>query len=163
MHPSRWQAALARPRGMGRLARGDDPDHEDLLGLCHGRVSGVHAIGEIWADIFWVIAKLGVVDSLFPLLRLLAKGTVPAGEFYRRGHDKAARADAVQLILTGGENHCDLGTGFTESGLGQNPRMAGHAPWGGGMRTNVYQGTDVPDAHDMQDGGDDDDNGPPKN
>ena len=48
---------------------------------------GVHAIGEVWAEMLWVvsqrlIAKHGFVDTLFPPLPD-ANGTVPEGDFYR--------------------------------------------------------------------------------
>lgn len=48
---------------------------------------GVHAIGEVWAEILWVvsqrmIAKHGYTDSLFPPMPL-ENGTVPEGDFYR--------------------------------------------------------------------------------
>ncbi|KAI0085233.1 extracellular elastinolytic metallo proteinase [Irpex rosettiformis] len=48
---------------------------------------GVHAIGEVWAQILWVvshrlIAKHGFSDSLFPP-EPLADGSIPEGDFYR--------------------------------------------------------------------------------
>jgi extracellular elastinolytic metalloproteinase len=48
---------------------------------------GVHAIGEVWAEILWVvahrlIAKHGFVESLFPPSPL-EDGTIPLGDFYR--------------------------------------------------------------------------------
>jgi extracellular elastinolytic metalloproteinase len=48
---------------------------------------GVHAIGEVWAQILWVvaqrlIAKHGFVESLFPPAPL-EDGTIPLGDFYR--------------------------------------------------------------------------------
>ncbi|KAH8105305.1 Fungalysin metallopeptidase-domain-containing protein [Cristinia sonorae] len=48
---------------------------------------GVHAIGEVWAEILWVVSyelinKHGFSDSLFPPLPD-ADGTVPEGDFYR--------------------------------------------------------------------------------
>ncbi|KAI9439256.1 extracellular elastinolytic metallo proteinase [Lactarius indigo] len=47
----------------------------------------VHAIGEVWAEILWVVAqrlitKHGFVESLFPPLPL-EDGTIPLGDFYR--------------------------------------------------------------------------------
>ncbi|KAH8981252.1 extracellular elastinolytic metallo proteinase [Lactarius akahatsu] len=47
----------------------------------------VHATGEVWAEILWVVAqrlitKHGFVDSLFPPLPL-EDGTIPLGDFYR--------------------------------------------------------------------------------
>ncbi|KAH9036057.1 extracellular elastinolytic metallo proteinase [Lactarius deliciosus] len=47
----------------------------------------VHAIGEVWAEILWVVAqrlitKHGFVDSLFPPLPL-EDGTIPLDDFYR--------------------------------------------------------------------------------
>ncbi|CAE6455386.1 unnamed protein product [Rhizoctonia solani] len=48
---------------------------------------GVHAIGEVWAEILWVvsqrmIAKHGYSNTLFPP-QPLEDGTVPIGDFYR--------------------------------------------------------------------------------
>jgi extracellular elastinolytic metalloproteinase len=48
---------------------------------------GVHAIGEVWAQILWVVAqrlikKHGFVESLFPPSPL-EDGTIPLGDFYR--------------------------------------------------------------------------------
>jgi len=48
---------------------------------------GVHAIGEVWAEILWVVAqrlivKHGFVESLFPPTPL-EDGTIPVGDFYR--------------------------------------------------------------------------------
>lgn len=77
---------------------------------------GVHAIGEVWAEILWVvsqrlIAKHGFVDSLFPPAPL-ANGTVPSGDFYRPQEAAADGAPRplvpkhgnsliVQLVLNG--------------------------------------------------------------
>jgi len=48
---------------------------------------GVHAIGEVWAEILWVIeqkliAKHGFTTTLFPP-QPLDDGTIPEGDFYR--------------------------------------------------------------------------------
>ncbi|CAE6440229.1 unnamed protein product [Rhizoctonia solani] len=48
---------------------------------------GVHAIGEVWAEILWVvsqrmIAKHGYSETLFPP-QPLEDGTIPIGDFYR--------------------------------------------------------------------------------
>jgi extracellular elastinolytic metalloproteinase len=48
---------------------------------------GVHAIGEVWAEMLWIVnqklvAKYGYVDSLFPPAPL-ENGTIPEGDFYR--------------------------------------------------------------------------------
>ncbi|KAF8317375.1 hypothetical protein DL93DRAFT_2226339 [Clavulina sp. PMI_390] len=48
---------------------------------------GVHAIGEVWAEILWIvqqklIAKHGYSDTLFPP-QAEEDGTVPEGDFYR--------------------------------------------------------------------------------
>jgi hypothetical protein len=48
---------------------------------------GVHAIGEVWAEMLWVvdqrlIAKHGFIESLFPPPPL-EDGTIPIGDFYR--------------------------------------------------------------------------------
>ncbi|KAI0667448.1 Fungalysin metallopeptidase-domain-containing protein [Trametes maxima] len=49
---------------------------------------GVHAIGEVWAQILWVVSqklieKHGFVDDLFPP-KPLEDGTIPEGDFYRK-------------------------------------------------------------------------------
>jgi len=77
---------------------------------------GVHAIGEVWAQILWVVSqklitKHGFVDSLFPPLAL-ENGTVPEGDFYRPAEftstgerkplvPKHGNSLAVQLVLNG--------------------------------------------------------------
>ena len=48
---------------------------------------GVHAIGEVWAEILWVVSqklikKHGYSDDLFPPAPL-EDGSVPHGDFYR--------------------------------------------------------------------------------
>ncbi|KAI5121545.1 hypothetical protein M0805_002604 [Coniferiporia weirii] len=141
---------------------------------------GVHAIGEVWAEILWVvgnklIVKHGYSDSIFPPLAL-EDGTIPTGDFYRPAtYDafgkrnplvpKHGNSLIVQLVLnamklqkcmpsffdardaiiqadqvlTGGENFCELWEGFSERGLGQDARVDGRTPWGGGIRTNGYE------------------------
>ncbi|TFY78186.1 hypothetical protein EWM64_g5823 [Hericium alpestre] len=52
---------------------------------------GVHAIGEVWAQMLWVVSqrlieKHGFTDSLFPPAPL-ADGTVPEGDFYHTRTD----------------------------------------------------------------------------
>ncbi|KAK1235572.1 hypothetical protein PQX77_001193 [Marasmius sp. AFHP31] len=72
---------------------------------------GVHAIGEVWAEILWVveqglIADHGFSKTLFPP-QPDANGTVPEGDFYRpRDGDKPlipkhGNTLAVQLVITG--------------------------------------------------------------
>lgn len=77
---------------------------------------GVHAIGEVWAQILWhvsqrLIAKHGFSDSLFPPAPS-ADGTIPTGDFYRpQDFDAAGNAKPlvpkhgnsliVQLVLNG--------------------------------------------------------------
>jgi extracellular elastinolytic metalloproteinase len=75
---------------------------------------GVHAIGEVWAEILWVvsqrlIAKHGYARSLFPPPPL-EDGAIPIGDFYRSPESLAAGAGGrlvpkhgnslmVQLVL----------------------------------------------------------------
>jgi len=53
---------------------------------------GVHAIGEVWAQMLWVVSqglieKHGFTENLFPPAPL-ANGTVPEGDFYRPSSGK---------------------------------------------------------------------------
>ncbi|GLB42670.1 putative peptidase M36 family protein [Lyophyllum shimeji] len=70
---------------------------------------GVHAIGEVWAEILWVVSqrlikKHGYSDNLFPP-EPLADGTVPTGDFYRPSAGKQPRVPkhgntlSIQLVL----------------------------------------------------------------
>ena len=73
---------------------------------------GVHAIGEVWAEILWVVSqrlieKHGYSDSLFPPAPL-EDGTVPPGDFYRAAAEegkplvpKHGNSLIVQLVLNG--------------------------------------------------------------
>jgi hypothetical protein len=40
-------------------------------------------------------------------------------------------------LLTGGENFCEIWSGFAAKGLGADATVIGKTPWGGGIRTNV--------------------------
>ncbi|KAG5643840.1 hypothetical protein DXG03_009571 [Asterophora parasitica] len=72
---------------------------------------GVHAIGEVWAEILWVVSqrlieKHGYSDVLFPP-KPDADGTIPAGDFYRPSSGKKplvpkhGNSLSVQLVLNG--------------------------------------------------------------
>ncbi|KAG6890177.1 hypothetical protein C0995_010882 [Termitomyces sp. Mi166 len=73
---------------------------------------GVHAIGEVWAEILWVVSqglikKHGFSDDLFPP-KPDADGNVPLGDFYRTPSagkkplvPKHGNSLAVQLVLNG--------------------------------------------------------------
>ncbi|EGN97406.1 hypothetical protein SERLA73DRAFT_184099 [Serpula lacrymans var. lacrymans S7.3] len=77
---------------------------------------GVHAIGEVWAEMLWVVSqklinKHGYSDSLFPPAPL-EDGTIPTGNFYRpKEYDVHGKAKPlvpihgnsliVQLVLNG--------------------------------------------------------------
>lgn len=77
---------------------------------------GVHAIGEVWAQILWVVSqklieKHGFVDDLFPP-KPLEDGTIPEGDFYRKAEftadgkpkplvPKHGNSLIVQLVLDG--------------------------------------------------------------
>jgi hypothetical protein len=43
----------------------------------------------------------------------------------------------ADLVVTGGENQCELWKGFSDRGLDQDATLVGGTPWGGGMRKNV--------------------------
>jgi len=50
--------------------------------------------------------------------------------------------DAIILAdeqLTGGENFCTIWKAFGERGLGQDARVEGKTPWGGGVRTDGFK------------------------
>ena len=77
---------------------------------------GVHAIGEVWAQMLWVVSqrlieKHGFVDDLFPP-KPLEDGTIPSGDFYRAQEyaedgkakplvPKHGNSLIVQLVLDG--------------------------------------------------------------
>lgn len=71
---------------------------------------GVHAIGEVWAEMLWVveqnlIKKHGFSDTLFPP-KPLENGTIPLGNFYRESTNrmlvpKHGNTLAVQLVISG--------------------------------------------------------------
>jgi len=77
---------------------------------------GVHAIGEVWAEMLWItsqrlIAKHGYSDTLFPPQPLI-NGTVPEGDFYRAAQynakgerkplvPKHGNSLMVQLVIDG--------------------------------------------------------------
>ncbi|KAI9447207.1 extracellular elastinolytic metallo proteinase [Lactarius psammicola] len=115
---------------------------------------GVHAIGEVWAEILWVVAqrlitKHGFVESLFlPFLSKMAQFLLVTSTLVLNGmklqqcrpsffdaRDAIIQADQV---LTGGENFCDLWLGFAEKGLGVDAAVQGRTPWGGGVRTDGF-------------------------
>ena len=73
---------------------------------------GVHAIGEVWAEILWVvsqklIAKHGYSDDLFPPAPV-EDGSVPYGDFYRTDvkgllvpkHGNSLMVQCVSLLLS---------------------------------------------------------------
>lgn len=76
----------------------------------------VHAIGEVWAEILWVVARRlirthGFIESLFPP-RPLEDGTIPIANFYRAPKSLSTKASGqlvpkhgnslmVQLVLNG--------------------------------------------------------------
>ncbi|KAJ7701309.1 putative metalloprotease, partial [Mycena olivaceomarginata] len=115
---------------------------------------GVHAIGEVWAQILWVVSqglikKHGFTDNLFPPTSL-AGGSIPTGDFYRPRSGKrplvpqarrlALVCNTIILVdqeLTGGENFCMLWRGFLSKGPGPDANIVLCTPWGGGVRTDV--------------------------
>lgn len=140
---------------------------------------GVHAIGEVWAEILFVlnqrlIEKYGFATDLFP-----PADTSEPNDFYTKTSidsvDEFGRAVplvpkhgntlALQLIisamkiqpcrpsffnardaiitadkvLTEGKNECLIWNAFAERGLGQDARIDGQTPWGGGVRKDGYK------------------------
>ncbi|TFK22535.1 extracellular elastinolytic metallo proteinase [Coprinopsis marcescibilis] len=72
---------------------------------------GVHAIGEVWAEILWVVSqrlieKHGYSESLFPPTPR-EDGTIPPGDFYRTAAagkplvPKHGNSLSIQLVLNG--------------------------------------------------------------
>ena len=72
---------------------------------------GVHAIGEVWAEILWVVSHRlieahGYSDNLFPPAAD-AEGVVPEGDFYRPREEgkplvpKHGNSLSIQLVLNG--------------------------------------------------------------
>jgi len=70
---------------------------------------GVHAIGEVWAELLWVVSqklidKHGYSDELYPPAPR-EDGTVPSGDFYREGKGprvpKHGNSLVLQLVLNG--------------------------------------------------------------
>jgi extracellular elastinolytic metalloproteinase len=71
---------------------------------------GVHAIGEVWAEILWVVSqklieKHGYSENLFPPTPI-EDGSVPLGDFYRSDRKgsfvpKHGNTLMVQLLLNG--------------------------------------------------------------
>jgi len=72
---------------------------------------GVHAIGEVWAQMLWLVSqalieKHGFSDSLYPPMPF-ENGTVPVGDFYRPAVGKQPLVPihgntlAVQLVING--------------------------------------------------------------
>jgi extracellular elastinolytic metalloproteinase len=45
----------------------------------------------------------------------------------------------ADTILTGGENSCLIWKAFAERGLGQDARVIGQTPWGGGVRNDGFK------------------------
>ncbi|KIY49610.1 hypothetical protein FISHEDRAFT_65088 [Fistulina hepatica ATCC 64428] len=72
---------------------------------------GVHAIGEVWAEMLWVVAQHliavhGFSDTVYPPLAL-EDGTIPEGDFYRPRVGKKPLVPkhgntlAIQLVVNG--------------------------------------------------------------
>ncbi|OCF58674.1 extracellular elastinolytic metalloproteinase [Kwoniella mangroviensis CBS 10435] len=50
--------------------------------------------------------------------------------------DAIIQADQIR---TGGDNYCDLWSAFAERGLGEDARLDGSTPWGGGIRVDGFK------------------------
>jgi len=136
---------------------------------------GVHAIGEVWAEMLFVVVerlieKHGFSKTLFPplvpskdndyywpqqydskgrplplvprhgnslLAHLLVQGMKlqPCRPTFANARDAILQAD---VVLTGGNNTCDIWQGFAERGLGVEAKTLGQLPWGGGVRSEDY-------------------------
>ncbi|KAF8326577.1 uncharacterized protein EI90DRAFT_3127773 [Cantharellus anzutake] len=85
---------------MGAWAAKSGAGHSELFFNYVGQYWGVHAIGEVWAEILWVIEqeftkKHGFADTLFPP-QPDENGDIPKGDFY---HKKEHRANATKKPL----------------------------------------------------------------
>ncbi|KAJ7629500.1 Fungalysin metallopeptidase-domain-containing protein [Mycena polygramma] len=123
---------------------------------------GVHAIGEVWAQMLWVVSQglieqHGFLDNLYPPAPL-ANGTVPEGDFYRPASGKKplvpkhGNSLIFQLVLNAMKlQPCRPGffeardaiiladTGFSSKGLGPDANVVLRTPWGGGVRTDDFE------------------------
>lgn len=146
-----------------------------VLGCFDLRSQGVHAIGEVWAEMLFVVVerlieKHGFSKTLFPplvpskdndyywpqqhdskgrplplvprhgnslLAHLLVQGMKlqPCRPTFANARDAILQAD---VVLTGGNNTCDIWQGFAERGLGVEAKTLGQLPWGGGVRSEDY-------------------------
>ncbi|KAL8280180.1 hypothetical protein RQP46_007510 [Phenoliferia psychrophenolica] len=130
---------------------------------------GVHAIGEVWAEILFETAELlidehGFEKTLFPPAVNSTDSSFYSDK-YKLKVPKAGNTLAVQLVvdgmklqpcrptfqdardaiiaadkaLTGGDNLCTLWKGFSTRGLGPDSKVVGSTPWGGGVRTDDFE------------------------
>ncbi|KPV78354.1 uncharacterized protein RHOBADRAFT_23357 [Rhodotorula graminis WP1] len=116
---------------------------------------GVHAIGEVWAEMLFEVAE-GLIDeygfhpTLFPppgkkvpahgntlAVQLVIDGMKlqPCRPSFQNARDAIVTADEA---LTGGKNFCIIQHAFARRGLGPASRVVGSTPWGGGSRTEDY-------------------------
>jgi extracellular elastinolytic metalloproteinase len=58
----------------------------------------------------------------------------PCRPSFFQARDAIIQAD---MVLTGGENFCELWEAFAERGLGPDASVDLRTPWGGGVRTDV--------------------------
>ncbi|OCH84978.1 peptidase M36, partial [Obba rivulosa] len=115
---------------------------------------GVHAIGEVWAEMLWTVSQRLIAKHGFEFTaEYAAKPLVP-----RHGNslgvqlmlngmklqpcnpsffDACEAIIAADEVLTSGENYCELWAGFAARELGPDARVDGRTPWGGGVRTNI--------------------------
>ena len=60
----------------------------------------------------------------------------PCSPKFFKARDAILQAD---MILTGGENQCEIWDGFAARGLGPNAEVKGGTPWGGGIRKDDFK------------------------
>ncbi|KAG9118767.1 Fungalysin/Thermolysin Extracellular metalloproteinase 5 [Ceratobasidium sp. 392] len=92
----------------------------------------VHAIGEIWAEILWVVSnklieKHGFADSPFPSADPEFYRTVTRENGSKQLVPTRDAIIAADRALTGGENKCLLWGAFASRGLGVDAKKLGFA------------------------------------
>ena len=113
---------------------------------------GVHAKGEVWAEmlfeVYWnLVEKHGFTSDWYSAspehgntlaIQLVIDGMKlqPCRPTFIQARDAILQADQV---LTGGKNVCEIWKGFAKRGLGVGAKVDGGTPWGGGVRKDSFK------------------------